>query len=998
MAKIRTRARAVDMLGRQQIATIQNAISELFKNAHDAYATEVRLDYFEDSGPKSQGVVCVRDNGVGMTFNDFENKWLVLGTESKLGDEAANHFCPPDMPKRPITGEKGIGRLAIALLGSQVLVATRSLRHDGLGDLVMCWIHWGLFELPGINLEDIDLPIHIFEGGLFPSKEKILDLRNQLLTNINTLEGKCDSNLLSTVIEDIKSFSPNPSELDSYFKEREDDVISLAGDGHGTQFIIWPANPVIKAELCSEDKKSDYSFRKQLLGFNDCIFGDVSEPRITTSIKRWQPGSLLGDEYLDTSEFFNRNELTESSDHYLSGYVDEYGQFKGRLRVYEKEYNDLIIPWSESKGRPSSCGPFKIVFGYLQGLSKESIVPREEYENMSKKLDHLGGIYIYRDGIRILPYGDHSFDWLEVEKRRTKSASDWFFSFRRMFGAVLITRTNNLGLQEKAGREGFQANSAYRDFRDILIKLLMHLAAEFFRTGGTYAEFFEQDKAESRKRTEALNRQLKKSTQSRKNLELSLQTFTDSTADKKPETEIAKLKEKTMSRMQAAAMIPDADKAVIGLVKAEQEAVDALAKLRSEFDRRKPTGVALTKTLSKDWNAYMQERNRIENDIFLPFEKDISNILSEVAKQAKVYVDERKRLDERIKALAAERRKQLQEASTLANDSAAKTQKTVSEITEKARLALDETIRSIQADMNRTPVQDMSPVEVDKLRTKWESQLVEVESRHRDGLLAARDMLASLAENLSTYRNEPAAVMEALEERMMDLEEQADQDFEMVQLGLAVAIINHEFAAAIKQVRHSIQTLGQLSKLSEGIRPIYESIKSNFEHLDGHLNLFTPLQRRLYRKTLNISGNSIYNYAKELFSNRVERHAVKLQATDAFLGVTALCYPSTLYPAIINIIDNAIYWVSSTKGEKRILLDASDNCISISNNGPPLEERDSDNIFARGFSRKPSGRGLGLFISKKALEAEDMHLSVGKAPKDFNVSFLIHSDCITLKP
>lgn len=997
MAKIRTRARAVDMLGRQQIATIQNAISELFKNAHDAYATEVRLDYFEDSGPKSQGVVCVRDNGVGMTFNDFENKWLVLGTESKLGDEATNHFCPPDMPKRPITGEKGIGRLAIALLGSQVLVATRSLRHDGLGDLVMCWIHWGLFELPGINLEDIDLPIHISEGGLFPSKEKILDLRNQLLANINTLEGKCDSNLLSTVIGDIKSFSPNPSELDSYFREREDDVISLAGDGHGTQFIIWQANPVIKAELCSEDKKSDYSFRKQLLGFNDCIFGEVSEPRITTSIKRWQPGSLLGDEYLDTSEFFNRIELTESSDHFLSGYVDEFGQFKGRLRVYEKEYNELIIPWSESNGRPLSCGPFKIVFGYLQGLSKESIVPREEYENMSKKLDHLGGIYIYRDGIRILPYGDHSFDWLEVEKRRYKRAADGFFSYRRMFGAVLITRTNNFSLQEKAGREGFQANSAYRDFRDILVKLLMHLAAEFFRKGGTYTEFFEQDQAESKKRTEALDRQLKKSTQSRKSLELSLQTFTDSTADKIPETAIAKLKEKTKSRMHAAAMIPDPDRAAVGLVKAEQEAVDALAKLRSEFDRKKPAGVALTKTLTNEWNVYLQERNRIENDIFVPFEKEISNTLSEVAKQAKVYFDERKRMDERIKALAAERKKQLQKASTLANDSAAETQKTVSAITERARSALDETIQSIQADMNRTPVQDMSPVEVDKLRTKWESQLMEVESRHRDGLLAARDMLASLAENLRSNGNEPAAVIEALEERMMDLEEQADQDFEMVQLGLAVAIINHEFAAAIKQVRRSIQTLGQLSKRAEGIRPIYESIKSNFEHLDGHLNLFTPLQRRLYRKTLNISGNSIYNYAKELFSNRVERHMVKLQVTDAFLGITVSCYPSTLYPAIINIIDNAIYWVSSTKGEKRILMDASDNSISISNNGPPLEDRDNDNIFARGFSRKPSGRGLGLFISKKALEAEDMHLSVGIAPIDFNASFLIQSDCITLK-
>ena len=984
------------MLGRQQIATIQNAISELFKNAHDAYATEVRLDYFEDSGPKSQGVVCVRDNGVGMTFNDFENKWLVLGTESKLGDEAANHFCPPDMQKRPITGEKGIGRLAIALLGSQVLVVTRALRHDGLGDLVMCWIHWGLFELPGINLEDIDLPIHVFEGGLFPDKEKILDLRNQLLANINTLEDKCDSMHLSTIVDDIKAFSPNPSELDSYFKEREDGVISLAGDGHGTQFIIWPANTVIKVELCSEDKKLDYSFRKQLLGFNDCTFGEAREPRIITSIKRWQPGSLFGEEYLDSSAFFNRHELTESSDHFLSGYVDEFGQFQGRLRVYEKEYNELSIPWSESHGRPSSCGPFKIVFGYLQGLSKESIVPREEYEKMNNKLEHLGGIYIYRDGIRILPYGDHSFDWLEVEKRRNKRASDGFFSYRRMFGAVLITRTNNISLQEKAGREGFQANSAYRDFRDILVKLLMHLAAEFFRKGGEYSEFFEQDKAESKKRTEALDRQQKKSMQSRKSLELSLQTFTDSTADKIPETAIAKLKEKTKSRMHAAAMIPDPDRAAVGLVKAEQEAVDALAKLRSEFDRRKPAGVALTKTLTNEWNVYLQERNRIENDIFVPFEKEISNTLSEVAKQAKVYVDERKRLDERIKALVAERKKQLQEASSFATDSAAKMEKTVSAITEEARSALDMMYRNIQVDMNRTPIQDMSPVEIDQLRTKWESQLMEVASRHRDELFAARDMLASLAENLRTNGNEPAAVMEALEARMMDLEEQADQDFEMVQLGLAVAIIDHEFAAAIKQVRRSIQTLGQLSKLSEGIRPIYESIKSNFEHLDGHLNLFTPLQRRLYRKTLNISGSSIYNYVKELFSNRVERHAVKLQATDAFLGITVSCYPSTLYPAIINIIDNAIYWVSSTKGEKRILMDASDNSISISNNGPPLEDRDNDNIFARGFSRKPSGRGLGLFISKKALEAEDMHLSVGIAPIDFNASFLIQSDCIAL--
>lgn len=45
MANIRTKARALDMLGRQQIAGIPTALSELFKNAHDAYADNVEVDY-----------------------------------------------------------------------------------------------------------------------------------------------------------------------------------------------------------------------------------------------------------------------------------------------------------------------------------------------------------------------------------------------------------------------------------------------------------------------------------------------------------------------------------------------------------------------------------------------------------------------------------------------------------------------------------------------------------------------------------------------------------------------------------------------------------------------------------------------------------------------------------------------------------------------------------------------------------------------------------------
>jgi DNA topoisomerase VI subunit B len=73
MAKFAVRARAVDMLGRQQIAGIPTAIHELFKNAHDAYATRVEVDYLRDLNR-----LVVRDNGLGMTEAGLASeKWRV---------------------------------------------------------------------------------------------------------------------------------------------------------------------------------------------------------------------------------------------------------------------------------------------------------------------------------------------------------------------------------------------------------------------------------------------------------------------------------------------------------------------------------------------------------------------------------------------------------------------------------------------------------------------------------------------------------------------------------------------------------------------------------------------------------------------------------------------------------------------------------------------------------------------------------------------------------
>lgn len=494
-----------------------------------------------------------------------------------------------------------------------------------------------------------------------------------------------------------------------------------------------------------------------------------------------------------------------------------------------------------------------------------------------------------------------------------------------------------------------------------------------------------------RKRAAALERRLKQSATKRKKFSDSLNTFSDDLDAGLPSSEISALRLLTRSRLDAAAQIADQDKAAAALIRAEQEAITALANLRTKYTRKRPNGIAMGRELQRGWDGYVIERAKLEDNLFAPFEDEIGRTLGAVASQARVYVDQRKRLEERIKLLATERRRELADAARQANTTASDTRQTVFKITERARQALEETINSIQADLNRTDLRAVDPDRLDKMRKDWEDRLTDIESRHRDALMAARDMLSSLAENLrGSDGSEPAQVMQAMEERMMALEEQADEDFEMVQLGLAVAIINHEFAASIRRVRRSVQELGQISKKSDALRPLYESIRSNFEHLDGHLNLFTPLQRRLHRTSQEITGSSIRNYIDDLFSSRLQRHKVVLKVDQSFLDASVECYPSTLYPAVINIIDNALFWLKDIPGERIISLGADTGGILISNNGPSVEVRDFQRIFERGFSRKVGGRGLGLFISARALQAENMTLELEDPPMPgANVTFRI---------
>ena len=116
---------------------------------------------------------------------------------------------------------------------------------------------------------------------------------------------------------------------------------------------------------------------------------------------------------------------------------------------------------------------------------------------------------------------------------------------------------------------------------------------------------------------------------------------------------------------------------------------------------------------------------------------------------------------------------------------------------------------------------------------------------------------------------------------------------------------------------------------------LYQSIRGNFDHLDGYLTLFTPLQRRLYRKAVDIRGWEIHQFLENLFGQRLARHNIELVRTDTFATATVQGYPSSFYPVFVNLVDNAIYWLSgqNERLNRRIQLDASGKAFRVSDSG-----------------------------------------------------------------
>ena len=138
----RMHPRVLSTLGKDLVTNDIVAVIELVKNSYDALATRVDVGFGVDE--KLGTYLEILDNGHGMSREILENVWCVVATPfRKLNPQAEL-----GRRSRPVTGDKGLGRLSAARLGSQLEMITKA----GNGPYLRVFLDWD--ELSGSdNLE-----------------------------------------------------------------------------------------------------------------------------------------------------------------------------------------------------------------------------------------------------------------------------------------------------------------------------------------------------------------------------------------------------------------------------------------------------------------------------------------------------------------------------------------------------------------------------------------------------------------------------------------------------------------------------------------------------------------------------------------------------------------------------------------------------------------------------------------------------------------------------
>ena len=939
------KARTVDHLGREQIADTPTAVTELWKNAFDAYARNVTLRVFDGDIPSA----AILDDGSGMSSSGFIDRWLVLGTESKLEAEGDDESAVSDrggLSVRVRQGQKGIGRLSVAFLGPIVLVVTK--KKDTVYTAAL--VDWRLFENPYLLLSDIGIPVREFtDASTFPSI--FSTLIDDSMDNVWGIRGSDDRN--TRVVAAWEKFSE--TELMNGAKEAtaariaaslvqaeapirplEEWSVWKGSAQHGTALVLLELRDELRVWVDPSRLHNDAEAKALRTQMTTTLagFSDPFSPRS----EDFSYGMVIHTGESQQSVVMSKEQLgldqLRAMEHFIEGRFDEYGIFTGHVRAFNKDFGSFsmtpVKPVRTARG--SRLGAFDLCLGTFEQESTQTTHTPEIHEALKKDLEVMAGLRIYRDGLRVLPYGRPDFDFFGIEERRTKHAGREFWNHRRMFGRIAITKDDNPNLRDKAGREGLIENAARRELRELVVSLLEFSARKYFGNASEYREgFLDQirtfnqaasaaDKKVSRAKVRNMTNHLKQFSLPLDCALQEIETLDDVIQlawDRNDASEVLALASRVeKSKQLRSELRPPPKPARLGRAESDYRA----------FRNRYGAYVDRVETVTAKWSAAAEA---------VAARQPIELAKSTFSRHQKFLTDDINKRLTKVRALLSSEQERLERKG------------------QDDRSAFYKQVFPLIAEL------EQGSKSLNEVLARFEA----VREGHHDTTARYYTSYAAALTQLAEDVDLDAAVTWSGEQRAI-LEGRVEQLTALAQLGVTVEIIGHELEALDAEVGRNLRRLPMQTQELGAFRLALAAQ----EALVNRLRFLAPLRLSGPQLRERITGEALAEYLSSFFDTLFRSEGITFEVGANFRNWEITDLSSRLYPVFINLINNSAYWVKQSE-VKKIRLDVYGAEICVSDTGPGVDVDDESHLFELFFSRRLGGRGVGLYLCKANLAA-----------------------------
>ncbi|AMP06515.1 ATP-binding protein [Collimonas pratensis] len=446
--QIRPFARLLTMLGEQLIKNERIALAELAKNSYDADASWVKisfLDFTADFQADDTSRIVIEDDGGGMSLEIIRDHWLRPATPVKKIGKQSDDTTPKG---RKIQGEKGIGRFAMLKLGKKSVVTTRP--RGGKKEFIINF-DFSRFDddflsengtTKELYLDQLSIEVDDRTATEITSKDitlgghKIVRKPHGTRIEISDLKGVWNEKKVRDVFRDL-------TRLQSIF----DKAVSVESENFDDEknFSVY-----IYAD------EEEQPFASQYVGRLLTLLDD-------SSVFRIEDGAYDQKKRAFSFKLNGQPHVLSLNDPDITG-----------IRVFREHFGKAA---EELKKRQTECGSFTFgfyVFDFSAGAEPKYLLDKQDKELIK---DHR--IYLYRDGIRVYPYGEPEDDWLRIDQYRGTISAGQFLSNDQVVGYINISEKGNPGLKDKTNREGLiETGNPTDDFICLLQTFLAFVRAK----------------------------------------------------------------------------------------------------------------------------------------------------------------------------------------------------------------------------------------------------------------------------------------------------------------------------------------------------------------------------------------------------------------------------------------------------------------------------------------------------------------------------------------